>query len=238
MKWIFAGLCAAAVAAVWYVAIATARLEDAGAAAARDLPIELRETVQMEAAVTRVQIAREMDQVLTRVDRAVILASKTEGDANAQLSGLRVDLAGISDRLAATVDRQGDRANATLAAALNGDRGLVPAATAFLATYRRIPDQLAGSAAWQSLEPEIVCRHADGTGYGGCMRARVNGMLGEWERTGAQITKYSPQFIGAASGIAVDVHTFTSKAVTPPTIKGRIYDGVKLGAYIAGRMIP
>lgn len=92
--------------------------------------------------------------------------------------------------------------------------------------YTRLPDEIGARLApsVDSLEPELTCRHLDGSGYGGCARARVNGLLGEMERTGAQITKDSPRFLTAITGIAIDAHTFTSKAVAPRGKWGTLKD--------------
>ncbi|HEX4275816.1 MAG TPA: hypothetical protein VHZ74_10695 [Bryobacteraceae bacterium] len=147
----------------------------------------------------------------------------------------------IAQALPATVDRrlglvqdeissQLGTANHTLALAadqLVGPRGSV---TLAMNRYTILPDQLAASPAWLSFEPEITCRHSDGTGYGGCMRSRVNGLLGEAERTGAEITKDSPLFLKNLTGITEDVHTFTSKAVAPRGVGGTIKDILTTGS--------
>lgn len=107
--------------------------------------------------------------------------------------------------------------------------------------YTRLPDEIGARIApsVDSIEPELTCRHLDGSGYGGCARARVNGMLGEMERTGAQITKDSPKFLAAITGIAIDAHTFTSRAAAPRGKWGTIKDvlGTTSGVARAGAAV-
>jgi hypothetical protein len=217
---------------------AALEIEKQAAITIRETPDKLIAAIHAEGDATRMAAVSQIAATLARVDSAIALASDTETDAAWQIAGIRKDIRGIAGQLTAVVQAQGDQANRTLAVALNGEGGIIPAATSFLATYQRIPADLSAAPAWKSLEPEITCRTPTGYGYGGCMRARINGLLGEWERTGAQITKASPAFIGAATGIAVDVHTFTTKAVAPPTIKGRIWEALKVGSFVAGKVIP
>lgn len=123
-------------------------------------------------------------------------------------------------------------ANHTLALTADQLAGPAGSVTLALARYRVLPDELGMrlAPAWASLEPEITCRQLDGAGYGGCMRGRINGLLGEAERTGAQITKDSPVFLEQFTGITTDVHKFTTKAVAPRGVGGTIKDILSTGS--------
>ena len=104
--------------------------------------------------------------------------------------------------------------------------------------YMQIPDQLATAAApsWAAVEPEITCRHADGTGYGACWHSRITGLMGEAVNIGGVFTKNFPQLSLSITGIATDAHTFTSRAVAPRGFWGNFKDiiGTSSGVVRAG----
>jgi len=60
---------------------------------------------------------------------------------------------------------------------------------------------------------------------------RIDGALPQflitWDRLGTH-----------SAGIAQDAHTFTSKFVAPRTFRQKFWDGIKTGAYVAGRVLP
>lgn len=156
---------------------------------------------------------------MTGPEQALAIAQSIPGTLDHRLGSIENE---ISSQLGT--------ANHTLALTadqLAGPRGSV---TLALGRYTLLPDELAASPAWRSFEPEITCRHDDGTGYGGCMRGRVNGLLGEAVRTGAEITKDSPEFLRQFTGVTADVHKFTSKAVAPRGVGGTIKDVLTTGS--------
>jgi hypothetical protein len=99
-------------------------------------------------------------------------------------------------------------------------------ATALMATYRALPGELGEQLApsWEKLQPEITCRQLDGTGYGGCWHARITALMGEAANVGGVFTQRFPQFATSVDGIAMDVHTFTRKAVAPRGFWGTFKD--------------
>jgi hypothetical protein len=163
-----------------------------------------------------------------------------------QAEGLRRDLADQTSALSVTADRRlGDmlaRADAALATLESLRLDLKPAienaaltersASALLDSYRTLPAEMGLHLApsWAKLEPEITCQLASGAGYGGCWHARITAVLGEWANAGGVFTQKFPAFADSASGIAADVHTFTSKAVAPRGFWGTVKDFVTTGS--------
>jgi hypothetical protein len=180
--------------------------------------------------ISQIEVARR--EVLTRSER--------------QVEGLRGDLKVETDALRGTADRRlGDtlaRADAALAALESLRQDLKPAidnaalteqsAAALLNTYRALPAQLGEHVApsWAKLEPEITCQFANGTGYGGCWHSRITAVLGEAANAGGVFTRKFPSFADSTTGIAADVHTFTSKAVAPRGFWGMVKDFVTTGS--------
>jgi hypothetical protein len=156
-----------------------------------------------------------------------------------QAQGLRRDLAAATGNLTATADRRAGDALATLESlrqdwrpALQNASAAERSATALLDAYSALPAQFSRRMApsWDKLEPEITCRLASGAGYGGCWHARVTAVLGEAANAGGVFTRTFPSFAGSATGIASDVHLFTSKAVAPRGFWGTFKDLITTGS--------
>jgi hypothetical protein len=163
-----------------------------------------------------------------------------------QAEGLRRDLMTETDAIRGTADRRlGDtlqRADVALATldslrmdlkpALENASSAEQSAAALLDTYQALPAQLGIRLApsWAKLEPEVTCQLAGGAGYGGCWHARITAVLGEAANAGGVFTKKFPSFADSTTGIAADVHTFTSKAVAPRGFWGTFKDFVSTGS--------
>lgn len=157
-----------------------------------------------------------------------------------QVNLLRKDLFAETDAIRATADRRiGDtlsRADAALTTVDAFRKDIRPtvenaaiaeqSASALMDTYRALPAQMASRFApsWEKMEPEITCRLADGGGYGGCWHSRVTALLGEAANAGGVFTKKFPALADSTTGIAEDVHTFTSRAVAPRGFWGTFKD--------------
>jgi hypothetical protein len=123
---------------------------------------------------------------------------------------------------------------------LRGDlRPVFAGATALAETYAALPDRIGAELrpSWLAIEPEITCRMADGSGFGGCWHARGTALLGEAVKVGGVFTQHFPSYAismdasaKSFTGIAADVHKFTSKATAPLTPWGK----VKVGLGVAG----
>lgn len=196
-----------------------------------------------EIALTRSALIEEI--AATRRDLNAQIAA-ARGDLLArserQADRLRSDLFAETDAIRATADRRlGDtlaRADAALSTVEGLRQDLKPAienaaiteqnASALMDTYRVLPARMGErfAPAWAKLEPEVTCQLADGTGYGGCWHSRLTALLGEAANAGGVFTRKFPAFADSTSGIANDVHTFTSKAVAPRGFWGTFKDVV------------
>lgn len=138
--------------------------------------------------------------------------------ADSQITGIRTDLNGQLGTL-----------NSTLANAAQPIDQLA-------ARYTLIPDQLAAAAApsWAAIEPEITDRR-DGHGYVG-WHSRITGLMGEAVNIGGVFTQHFPALSTSITGISVDAHTFTSRAVAPRGFWGNFKDvlGTSSGVVRAG----
>jgi hypothetical protein len=188
-----------------------------------------------EVAATR----KDLDEQIAAARVDVLSRSERQADR------LRRDLFAETDAIRATADRRlGDtlaRADSALATVEALRRDIKPAvdnaavteqsAAALLDTYRTLPAQMGERFApsWATLEPEITCRLQNGSGYGGCWHSRITALLGEAANAGGVFTKNFPKFSSSATGIAGDVHTFTSKAVAPRGFWGTFKDLVGTG---------
>jgi hypothetical protein len=107
-------------------------------------------------------------------------------------------------------------------------------------TYSALPGQIGTrlQPSWLALEPEITCRHADGTGFGGCWHSRITGLMGEAVRVGGVFTQTFPSLADSVTGIASDAHGFTRKYVMPHPMRKRDYfkaaGTITLGLGVAG----
>jgi len=79
-------------------------------------------------------------------------------------------------------------------------------------SYGALPDRLTFEfrPAWLSLQPEITCRQADGSGYGGCWHSRVTALMGEAAGVGGIFRQRFPQLSESVTGIAADFHGITA----------------------------
>lgn len=194
-----------------------------------------------EVALTRGALAAEVDRARRDLEGEIASARVdllTRSERQAGL--LRKDLIGETDAIRATADRRlGDtlaRADAALATVDAVRQDLRPAienaamaegrASALMDTYRALPSELAEQLApsWAKLQPEVTCQLADGAGYGGCWHSRVTALLGEAANAGGVFTHKFPAFADSATGIAQDIHTFTSRAVAPRGFWGTFKD--------------
>ncbi len=208
-----------------------------GAVAA--LPHEI--TLTRRAVIGEIGAARqELIGQIESARRDVLMRSERE------VQGLRSDLTTQTGAIRATADRRfGDtlaRADAALATLESLRKDLQPAienaalteqsATALLDTYRALPRQVGERLApsWAKLEPEVTCQLANGSGYGGCWHSRVTAVLGEAANAGGVFTRKFPAFADSTTGIAADIHTFTSKAVAPRGFWGTFKDFVSTGS--------
>jgi len=98
--------------------------------------------------------------------------------------------------------------------------------------YAAVPDRLGAELrpSWMALQPEITCRQADGSGYGGCWHSRITGLLGEALKVGGVFTQKFPELAdnfvkieGDFHGILSDGHQWTAKYVVPHPMKKRDY---------------
>jgi hypothetical protein len=119
---------------------------------------------------------------------------------------------------------------------LNGDlKPLLAKATTLTANYAALPDRLAAEMrpSWLAIQPEITCRQADGTGYGGCWHSRVTGLMGEALKVGGVFTQKFPSLADSTTGIASDIRSMTKATderffhPPPRTLKQKIAAGFK-----------
>jgi len=127
-------------------------------------------------------------------------ARQTAQDATGQIQGMRQDLAPV-----------------------------LANAASLEARYTALPDQLGEvfKPTWASLEPELTCRHSDGSGYGGCWHSRITGIMGEAVNVGGVFTQQFPSFVTtfqetnkSVAGIAGNFNSITAavdrKYFNPP----------------------
>ena len=200
---------------------------------------------------------REVSNV--RTDLTGQIAEAREGvldTVNNQFSALRFEVKDeLGDALGVADRRLGDTlasANAAIAVVKETADAAKPvlenaavtesSATQLLDTYRVMPSQLAAEFApsWASLQPEITCRQANGTGYGGCWHSRITALMGEAANVGGVFTQKFPGMADSFTGIAGDTRRFADKYVDPhpQTFKQKIWTGFKLvfgGAEAAAR---
>lgn len=141
--------------------------------------------------------------VLARVDQAT-------AKADAQLTALRTEtLATIKDSL--------EVADGRLASIQDDLQPVFAGSTHLMDTYAALPGQLGTELrpSWLALQPEITCRQADGSGYGGCWHSRVTGIMGEAVKVGGTFTQEFPKFAGSINGMAGDARAWTGKYVYP-----------------------
>jgi len=147
------------------------------------------------------QLADLRAQTLERVDAGYKIVDRRTGEALSEIHGVRADLApllGSSDRAARSIGALAD-------------------------TYQEVPAQLGErlDPAWRALEPEVTCRTADGSGYGGCWHGRITAVLGETAKAGGVFVQQFPALATSVTGIAADAHGFADKYVMPHPLTPR-----------------
>jgi hypothetical protein len=193
---------------------------DATRAAATMAIADTRKDVLAEVGKLRGDTMARIDSIAAKADErtgeVLEIARQTESDGRDQVAGARGDL-----------NRQLTAANSTLSTTASS-------VNALSARYVEIPDQVANvlRPSFLSIEPEITCRHLDGSGYGGCWHSRVTGLLGEATNVGGVFVQRFPEFSGSVNGIAADVHKFTSKATAPRGFWGTTKDVIVTGSSI------
>ena len=222
-----------------FLAVETALLTRAAIGTVAALPDQIaltREALVREVAATR----KDLDEQIAAARVDVLARSEREAGR------LRRDLFVETDAIRATADRRlGDtlaRADTALANVEELRQDIKPvienaaateqSAASLMDSYRALPAELGDrlGPSWAKLEPEITCRFADGTGYGGCWHSRVTALLGEAANAGGVFTKKFPAFADSTADIAKDVHIFTSKAVAPRGLWGTFKDLVGIGS--------
>ena len=193
---------------------------DASRAAATVAIADTRKELLAEVGKLRGDTMAHIDSIAAKADErtgeVLEIARQTESDARDQLAGTRGDL-----------DRQLSIANNTFSVTASS-------VNALSVRYVEIPDQVANvlRPSFDALQPELTCRHLDGSGYGGCWHSRVTGLLGEATNVGGVFVKRFPEFSGSVNGIAADVHKFTSKATAPRGFWGTTKDVIVTGSGI------
>lgn len=193
---------------------------DATRAAATVAIADTRKGLLAEVRRLRGEMMTRIDSIAAKADErtgeVLEIARQTEADAHDQVAGARGDLT-----------RQLTVANGTLSTAASS-------VNALSARYVEIPDQVANvlRPSIEAVEPEITCRHLDGSGYGGCWHSRVTGLLGEATNVGGVFVRRFPEFSASVNGIATDVHKFTSKATAPRGFWGTTKDVIVTGSGI------
>jgi hypothetical protein len=136
-------------------------------------------------------------------------AMNTEKDANdrttealAKIEEIRGDLKPVLENAASLENHASDTMS-----------GVDKLTKAYAALPARVGAAVAPS--WAALEPEITCRHADGSGYGTCWHSRTTALLGEAANVGGVFTQQFPKLAASLTGIAVDAHGWTTKYVAP-----------------------
>ena len=185
------------------------------------LPADLIATVNALPAKILPPVLAQVDKHATRIEARV---ASIQGDARELATGANArvgdTLARVDDAIAQVKEIRGD-----LKPVLSG-------AATLEANYAALPAQIGAQVqpAWLAMEPEFTCRHADGTGYGGCWHSRFTGLFGEAERVGGVFTQQFPLLSASVTGIAADAHGFTKKYVMPHKLT--LGDKFKMGGTI------
>ncbi|HEX3875780.1 MAG TPA: hypothetical protein VHW24_02260 [Bryobacteraceae bacterium] len=232
-------LISALLGAVALLAVEAALLMRAATGVVAALPEQItltRNTLAGEIVATR----RDLDSQIEAARVDVLSRSERQADR------LRADLFKETGAIRDTADRRlgdalarADAALATVGGIREDVRPLIQStaatersASALLDTYRALPGLMGQELApsWAKIQPEITCEFADGRGYGGCWHARITAVLGEAANAGGVFTKKFPAFADSTTGIATDVHTFTSRVVSPRGFWGNFKDLIGTGS--------
>ncbi len=209
-------------------------------------------TLRAEMTGTRAALVEKVDQV--RIDSFAEIDAQANGirkdtlvALNQQSVLIRKDLADGLKALNHTVSEPLDHITVTLQDAVNkADKrlaslddhiapvlenasALTVASTRLVDNYAALPGQLSTELrpSWLAIQPEITCRQADGSGYGGCWHSRITGLMGEAVNVGGTFTKHFPSLVSSFDGIGVDTHKFTTKFTAPTSVKTKIWEGFR-----------
>lgn len=246
------GICALALTffGCWWINSAR-RLTDAQTGVAERIERSALKAIHEEADKTRAWLGGQMKET-----RAEVLAEvRHQGDAlqrnaGGQITALRGDVMGRVD----TVERDANaRTGEALAvvrefritadlrlAAIQGQlQPAVISGSRLMDTYAALPGQLGAQVhpAWLALQPEITCRHEDGSGYGTCWHSRITGLMGEALVVGGVFTQHFPSLAASFDGIAGSVNKIGLKITTPQTKKQQVWEGFKAMTIIGMRFL-
>jgi hypothetical protein len=196
--------------------------------------IETLALVDRHAQALRVDAFQEIDAQALLLQRQI---AATRMEAMAEIDAIRAGAIQTAAALVTEADlaRQDAREQLTatnyiLARGVGAAMETADHANSLIDAYGALPATVAKSPAWLAIKPEITCRHADGSGYGGCWHSRVTAVLGETANAGGVFVKQFPAFSDSVTGIAEDVHKFTSKAVAPRGFWGTFKDFLSTGS--------
>jgi hypothetical protein len=134
--------------------------------------------------------------------------------ADAQITALRGDVMTRVDKIEADANGRTGEALAIVAGIRQDAVPVLTSSARLMNTYAAVPAQLGAELrpSWRAIQPEITCRQADGSGYGGCWHSRITGLMGEALKVGGVFTKHFPSMVASVDGIGVDVHSMTTAA--------------------------
>lgn len=183
------------------------------------LRIDALAEVDSQAMILQAQLAGTRRDVFAELDEFRGAGMLTAATALAEV-----------DRVRQTAEGQLSMANISLAYGVAAASKTTDHLSSLLDAYAALPDRAVQSPAWLAIEPEITCRHADGTGYGGCLHARVNGLLGEATNAGGVFVREFPAASAAFVGIENSLDRFANKYISPhpQTVKQKIWSGFKV----------
>ncbi len=208
------------------------------------LILSTRQTVELipvEMDYTRVALVQRLDKL--QVDAL----NEIDSQANGIRKDMRKDVAMIAGKADAQLTGIADKADTQM----NGIRKdlkesvamavapitemradlkpLLVSSTRLVDNYAALPGQLSTELrpSWLAIQPEITCRQADGSGYGGCWHSRLTGLMGEALSVGGTFTKHFPSLVTSFDGIGVDTHKFTTKFTAPTSTRTKIWEGFR-----------
>lgn len=167
--------------------------------------------------------------------------AKVPGIVGEGMAASVIMLRGVQDRLDTAQGQLAKTSDSLVDVARGGQADL----HSLVSVYAALPDQLGQQLrhSWTAIEPEITCRQADGTGYGGCWHSRVSALMGEAARVGGTFTQRFPEFADSTNGIASSFASITSgvdrRFFNPPprTRKQKIGDAIKDGIWMGSGFV-
>ena len=193
------------------------------------------------------QIAETRGALLAEIARQ---GDGLRGDARGQVVELRKDVMARVDRTESDANQRTSEAISVVREFRTTADGrlasiqelLTPplaASTRLMDTYSALPGQVGAQLApsWAALQPEITCRWANGTGYGGCWHSRITGLMGEAVQVGGVFTQHFPSLANSIDGIGVSVNKIGVKITTPATRKQQVWDTFRSMAIIGARFM-